>query len=106
LNNAKQALARHGTASRSSVLLDSNITTQVLRHFTDFAEFITWHADLVERIPAEGIRSWGFYEHDARYNWPQRRAEVKPEPTAAKREPSEKDAALGSASSRTDYLAE
>jgi hypothetical protein len=84
LNTAREALANHGTAyslgGRS--LPDSVIATQVLGNFTNFVEFTTWLEDLVERRPAEGIRTWGLYEHDARCNWPQRRAEVEAEVAA------------------------
>ena len=95
LINAKKALAEHRTKYPGSddVLPDSAITKQVLLHFSSFSEFTAWLGDLMARFPGDRIRSWGFYETDARCNWLRRRAEVEAE-VAAKLEANAREAEL------------
>lgn len=78
LSNANRALARHGTqcSSGSNTHPDSALTTKVLSHFSNFAEFSAWLGDLQNRISSDLIRTWGFYVADAQTIWPERRAEV------------------------------
>jgi hypothetical protein len=88
LKNAKDALAKHRTPLYSyfgGPIPDSSLVAQVLRHFSDLAEFIAWLEELTKRFPGKKVQSWGFYEHDARCQWPERRAEVEAKLAAATR---------------------
>jgi hypothetical protein len=76
LISAKHALAKHRSPCSARALPDSAITTQVLHHFSNFAEFTVWIEDLSKRFPGKKVQTWGFYEHDARCLWPQRHNEV------------------------------
>lgn len=55
-------------------LPDQRIAARVLRHLTDAADALAWIGSLP--MPKRGIGSWGFYEADARDNWPGRRADA------------------------------
>lgn len=89
LENAKDALVKHRTPLYSVLggpIPDSPLVAHVLRHFSDFAEFTAWLEELTKRFPGKKVQSWGFYEHDARCQWPERRAEVEAKLAAAARE--------------------
>jgi hypothetical protein len=79
LLEVREAMAAH----RRTGPPDPQITAQILQHFAGMEEFRCWFTELTHRFPGSRVQSFGFYEADARNNWPSRRKDLEAQQKAA-----------------------